>query len=166
MPTHIWIVFIAALVPLLTGFIWYHPKVFGKKWTVLADMTEEKMKSVNMGLIFAVTYLLSVLLAFGLMSTVVHQIHVMSLLGSRPDSQDPNSEASIMLKKIFDLFGNSYRTFKHGTLHGTIAAILVALPVLGINALFERKSFKYITIHLGYWILTFALMGGIICQWL
>jgi hypothetical protein len=35
--------------------------------------------------------------------------------------------------------------------------------LIGINAVFERKGFKYIAIHTAYWMLTMAIMGGIIC---
>ena len=35
--------------------------------------------------------------------------------------------------------------------------------VIGINALFERKGFKYIAINAGYWILCLGLMGGVLC---
>jgi hypothetical protein len=38
------------------------------------------------------------------------------------------------------------------------------LPILATNALFERKGFKYIAINAAYWIITLAVMGGIICQ--
>jgi hypothetical protein len=31
--------------------------------------------------------------------------------------------------------------------------------------LFERRSWKYIFINAGYWILTLTLMGGIICAY-
>ncbi len=45
------------------------------------------------------------------------------------------------------IYGNDFRTFKHGMLHGTIAGIGLALPVIAVNALFERRSFKYIAIN-------------------
>lgn len=73
-------------------------------------------------------------------------------------------------KESFQVFMNDYgtafRTFKHGVLHGVLAGIFIVLPVLGTNALFERKSAKYIFINSGYWIVTLGLMGGIICAWL
>jgi hypothetical protein len=43
-----------------------------------------------------------------------------------------------------------------------LAAIFIVLPIIGINSIFERKSFKYVLIHVGYWALTLALMGGVI----
>jgi hypothetical protein len=65
---------------------------------------------------------------------------------------------------VMTAYGSEFRTFKHGVLHGAIAAIGFAMPIIGINALFERRGFKYIAIHTGYWILTLMIMGGILCQ--
>ena len=163
MEDHFLFVILAALVPLLLGFIWYHPKVFGTQWMAVSGMTEEKMKGGNMLVIFGLTFVLSFLLAVFMRFIVVHQTHVMSILARRSDSSDPNSEASVMLKKFMELFGTSYRTFKHGVFHGTIAGIMLATPVIGIIALFERKGFKYVAINAGFFIVAFALMGGIIC---
>jgi hypothetical protein len=156
-------VLIAALVPMLTGFIWYHKKVFGSAWMKAAGMDEEKMKGANMALIFGLAYLLSFFLAFAMQFIVIHQSHVYSVVMGDASLNDASSELSIMLKNFMEKYGNNFRTFKHGTLHGTIAGITVALPILGTNALFERKSFKYVAINAGYWILTMALMGGVVC---
>jgi hypothetical protein len=62
-------------------------------------------------------------------------------------------------------YGTAYRTFKHGMLHGFITGLFLALPIVGINALFERKSWKYILINGGYFIVCLTIMGGIICAW-
>jgi len=40
---------------------------------------------------------------------------------------------------------------------------MLALPIVGIPALFERKGFNYIAINAGYWIVSMALMGGVLC---
>ncbi|HNL85462.1 MAG TPA: DUF1761 domain-containing protein, partial [Chitinophagales bacterium] len=63
-------------------------------------------------------------------------------------------------------YGNEFRTFHHGALHGALSGLFLIFPVLSINALFERKSWKYIFINSGFWIISFALMGGIICQFI
>ena len=60
-------------------------------------------------------------------------------------------------------YGRKFLSFRHGALHGVIAALFGIWPVIGINALFERRGWKYTAIHLGYWVITFALMGGVIC---
>lgn len=62
-----------------------------------------------------------------------------------------------------DKYGNNFRTFKHGVFHGVISGIFLIFPLFAINAMFERKGFKYIFINSGYWLVSFALMGGIIC---
>jgi len=64
---------------------------------------------------------------------------------------------------MFEKYGSNFRTFKHGAFHGILASLMLALPLIGINALFERKGFKYIAINVGYWIVSFAIMGGIVC---
>jgi hypothetical protein len=156
------ILLVAALVPLLTGFIWYHPKVFGNSWMKLAGITEEKMQGANMAKIFIATFILSFFLAFGLQFAVIHQFHVGSLFQGQP-FDDTNTEAGALFKTIMDKVGGNFRTFKHGALHGTLSGFFMSMPILGINALFERKGFKYIALNTGYWMLTMALMGGIIC---
>jgi hypothetical protein len=155
---------LSALVPLVTGFTWYNPKVFGTAWIKTTGLTEEQLKSANMPLIFGLSLLFSLMLATMLYGIVIHQAALQSIVMGDPDLQDPNSALSIMLKDFMAKYGNNYRTFKHGVLHGVIAGLFFALPVFGINALFERKSFQYIAIHTGYWVVTLGLMGGIICQ--
>ena len=48
----IYMIFVAALIPLAIGFIWYNQKVFGTAWMKEAGVTEEKMNNANMPLIF------------------------------------------------------------------------------------------------------------------
>lgn len=157
------IVFAAALIPLLVGFVYYHPKVFGAAWMKAAGMADDGSKP-NMILVFGLTYLFSVMLGVSLLSIVIHQMGIYSSLQGNPDLADPNSPLNAMLKDFMDKYGRNFRTFKHGALHGTIAAIFFALPVFGINSLFERKSWKYFLINLGYWVIALGLMGGVICQ--
>jgi hypothetical protein len=64
-----------------------------------------------------------------------------------------------------NLKGNDFRTFKHGALHGFFSGLFIALPILGTNALFEQKGWKYILINVGCWTITLALMGGLLYAW-
>lgn len=155
----------AALVPTFTGFIWYNPKVFGKAWMGAASVTEEQIKNSNMVVIFGVSLLLSFLLALFIQLVTIHQMHLGSILIDEPGFDDPSSEVHTMLAEFMSKYGSNFRTFGHGAFHGVFAGILFVLPVLGTNALFERKSWKYIFINTGYWTLTLAIMGGIVCGW-
>lgn len=156
-------VFVAALIPLVIGSVWYHPKVFGTAWAKVADMTEEKMKNANMLVIFGLTYVLSVMAAFIISMLVIHQAHIYSALMSEPSLMEEGSELNLYVKDFMAKYGNNYRTFQHGVFHGFFTGLFLAMPVLAVNALFERKGFKYIAINAGYWMVSFALMGGILC---
>ncbi len=138
-----WIaVVVAAIVPMIIGFIWYNPKVFGIAWMRESGMTEEKAKQMNPGK----TYGLALVFAFVLAFAVWPQV----MLGGGP------GEAHGV---------EPYLTFKHGALHGALLGLMIVLPVFATNALFEQKSFKYVAINVGYWVVTLAIMGGIINAW-
>jgi hypothetical protein len=149
----------AAVSALVIGFIWYNPKVFGAAWMKAADMSEEKIKGGNMAKIFALALFFAFLLAFALQFITIHQTGAMGMVGGDPSQALPSYDA------FMADYGTAFRTFKHGALHGTIAGIFIALPIIGTNALFERKGAKYIFVNSGYWIVTLAIMGGIVCGW-
>ena len=149
----------AALIPTIVGFIWYNPKVFGNAWMAAADMTEEKMKSANMAVILGVSIFLSIMLAVSVNFNSIHQAHLPSLFNGMTDQATLD-----YLANFNETYGDLHRSFKHGVIHGIVMGLFFALPVLGTNALFERKGFKYIAVNVGYWIVTLALMGGVICQ--
>lgn len=158
-------VLVAALVPMIIGFIWYNPKVLGTAWMKAADISEEKMKGANMALVFGLTFLFSLFAAMAINFMVIHQYHVYSVLANEVGINEAGSEINNWFVGFMQKHGSNFRTFKHGAFHGTIGGIMLALPVIGINALFERKGFKYIAINAGFWIICFALMGGIISAW-
>lgn len=151
---------LAALIPLLVGFLWYNPKTFGNAWIKTAKVNPEEAKNTNMVLVFGLTYLLSFFITGALISIVIHQVSLFSLVADQlPDSPDHQ-----LISSVYEKFKGSFRTFRHGALHGSLAGIMFALPIIGINALFEGKGWKYILINAGYWVVTLALMGGVICQ--
>lgn len=163
METNFTIVLSTALIPLLVGFIWYHPAVFGKVWMQVAGITDEQIKSSNMGLIFGFCILFSLMLSTMMPPLVIHQSGLVSMMMGQPGIPD-NPMSNPDFKMMFEKYGHNYRTFKHGVFHGVLSALFFALPIVGINALFERRGAKYIFLHAGYWIITLALMGGIVCQ--
>jgi hypothetical protein len=159
------ILLLAALVPMILGFIWYNPKVFGTAWMKAAGVTPESAKGANMALIFGLSFVFSFLLATATQFLVIHQYHLYSTLMKEPGFGEPGSEINNLITDFMNKYGHNFRTFGHGFVHGLLSGIFIVLPVLGINALFERKGFKYILINVGYWTITLALMGGIICAW-
>ncbi len=154
-----WLPVIAsALIPTLIGFFWYGKSLFGNVWMKESGMTEEKAKGMNMPLTMGLALLFSLLVAVALMPVVVHQMGVFSVVQNVP-------EAKTIVNDFLTKYGGEFRTFKHGAFHGILTGIFLGIPLIGMPALWERKSFKYVAINAGYWIVTLALMGGVICQW-
>jgi Protein of unknown function (DUF1761) len=148
---------LAAISSLVVGFIWYHPKVFGNIWMKEAGMTEEKMKGSNMVLIFSMSIFYAFLIAFIMQMLVIHQFGALGMVGGDPTLAKPSYEA------FMADYGTAFRTFKHGAFHGVFTGLFFALPVIGINSLYERRSWKYVLIAGGYWVVTCMIMGGIVC---
>ncbi|MFC3811642.1 DUF1761 domain-containing protein [Lacihabitans lacunae] len=157
----------AAFVNFIVGFLWYNPKTFGNVWMQEAGITEESMKGANMAKIFGFAFLFAVMLSSTVFPMVIHQMHLYSICNHQLMGTDEAAKtmAEADIAAFMEKYGNEFRTFKHGAFHGLLFALFIVLPVIGTNGLFERKSWKYIFINVGYWAVSLTLMGGIICAW-
>lgn len=156
-----WAYLASVLVVLPVGFVWYNPKVFGTIWMREAGVNPDAPKKANMFKIFGLTLLFALMATMMLQSIVIHQFGALSMIGGAPFIES----ALPSYKAFMADYGHHYRTFKHGALHGAMTGLFLALPIIGTNSLFEMKSWKYIWINVGYWIVCFTLMGGILCAW-
>ncbi len=160
-------VLVAAIVPMVIGMAWYNPKLFGNVWMRETGLTEEKLKSGKMAVIFSICVFLSFLLSMSLQFSVIHQLHITSaFFDFEKQIKDATTTEGAIYKSVMDLVGTGHRTFGHGMLHGCMTGLLFVMPVIGINSVFERKSFKYVAIHVGYWVITLGIMGGILSVWM
>lgn len=158
---------IAALVPMIIGFIWYNPKFLGNAWMTAAGMTEEKVKTGNMPLIFGLSFVLSIVLSFTYTMMMDHHFAFQAFFRPVVDhglGVDPTSPFGSELKGLIDGYGERYSSWSHGLAHSFLVSIFVLIPIMGTNALFERRSFKYFLINWGYWAITIAVMYMIIAQ--
>jgi hypothetical protein len=131
-----WLAVVAAsLVGFAIGFVWYGP-LFGKKWMASVGLTEEDAQNGNMGKIFGVTFVLQFIMAFCL---------AMFFYG------DPSSADMI--------------TGGSGAFYGFLTGFGWVATAIGVNALYEQKSWSYMFINGGFWIVVFTLMGLIIGAW-
>ncbi len=154
---------IAAIIPLLVGFIWFNTNVFGNAWMNAIGMDEAKVKEkFNPFLVFGLCYFFAFFISFPLSGIVIHQMGFFSML------QNHFTEPATLklFSETMELYGNDFRTFKHGALHGGITAIGIGLPIVATSALFERRGLKYIAIVAGYWLVCLILMGGFLCQFI
>jgi Protein of unknown function (DUF1761) len=157
---------ISTIMPLLVGFIYYNPKVLGTAWMNACGFTEEQMKTgANMPMIFGLCALLGFMITIAIHPMVIHQWGFFSSLmtAENGDIFAAASPANTMVTDYVAKYGDNFRSYKHGAFHGLITSIFFALPLIAINALFERRGSKYIFIHFGYWALTLAGMCAVIC---
>lgn len=155
----------AAFIPMIMGFLWYGPMLFQKAWMKEMNFTQKDIEGGNMLLIFGLSFVFSFMIAFFMQFLVIHQFGVFQTLAGEPEFLNGSGGAHAYFQEFIANFGDRFRTFKHGALHGVITGLFFVLPIIGTKGLFERKSFKYIFINVGYWTVTLALMGGIVCQW-
>jgi hypothetical protein len=101
------------------------------------------------------------LLAFIMPTFVIHQMGALGMVGGPSEVEKAMPSYLAFLAD----YGNVFRTYQHGALHGSMIGFFVALPVIATNCLFEQKSFKYAAITSGYWIVVMTIMGAIICGW-
>jgi hypothetical protein len=150
-------IFVAALVPMILGFIWYGPLLFKKAWMQESGVTEEKIKATNMPVVLGISLLFAVMLAFFTQFLVVHEMGVFGMTEGQLDGETA--------KAFLAEWSGKYRSFGHGAIHGAMAGIMFVFPIMATNGRFEHKSWKLIFINVGYWVVTLAVMGAIIGGW-
>jgi hypothetical protein len=156
---NLYILIASAFIPLLIGYIWYHPRLFGgERW---ARASGQSIGVVNQGVKpwkMAFTVVLNLLVAFGLYNVVLHQAHIIGMTGGDLEAIKTGVTAEFM-----HAYGHTHQHFGHGVLHG-LAPTLVCffVPLLGYTVIFESKPIEYFLIRLGYWAINLSLMGGLI----
>lgn len=121
-------------IVLISGTLYYSPKFMGGPWMKTLDIRPEDFaRATNMKALIAISILFSLFLHFFLL----HRIN------------EPGQEG------VFD-------SFKHGAWHGAFLSILIVLPALMINGIYELKSMKNLAINALYWIILLTILGGMI----
>ena len=150
-----------AFIPFFFAYIWFHPKVFGgDKWTAIAGLTEAQAAKEVSPIKLGVSILLNFLLAFGIYCLTVHASGVFGLVSGNEEALKTGTAAAFLAE-----YGQIHTTFGHGLVHSLQVLICFVIPILGYVVIFERKSTKYFLVYGAYWLISIALMSGIISQW-
>ncbi len=149
---------------MVLGAIYYNDKLFGAALRRINKVSDPDGKKGHSPIVYIVAYLFCVLIGFTLSGMVNHQTAAFQMM--IPEVMESGSAAQQQFIDLMKDFGTSHRNFKHGALHGGLAAIMFAFPLIGVIALFENRGWKYILIHTGYWLISLVLMGGLLCQML
>ena len=127
-------ILLAIFTPFLMGYIYYHKNVFGNVLETSISMTDNNASKTKRVIAFLISILFSFVLSFFLLNF---------------NNDGLNQEGQ------FD-------SFQHGAWHGVILAIATAIPVIVINNFFQQKPWKHIVVNIFYWVITLAIMGGIL----
>lgn len=158
---------VGAIINFIIGFVWYNPKIFGTVLVKEANQDPEKMKNMNMVKLMGFSFVFALMISLAVNPMVIHQMHLSSIVMNQIQGTDAiaKTAAEDDIANVMAKYGNEFRTFKHGAFHGLLYVVFLILPIIGMNALYENKSWKYIFIHVGYWAVSLSLMGGVICAW-
>jgi hypothetical protein len=132
---------VAALIPMIVGFVYYHPAVLGGPWMRANGFTLESVGNGPNPILYVVA------LAFSFLLSMFVCVNVTG------PGQDVAPD------------GHSYVTFQHGVVHGIMISILVVMPILGTMSVFERRGWAWVFTNLGYWMVTLSIMAGILSAW-
>lgn len=135
---------VAAIIPNVLGMIWYGP-LFGKAWLNGLGKTSDEMKPKNPAVVYILAFIMAFMSAFFL-KFIIEMAH---------KALNENGEL------IFD----SSHTFGHGAFHGFVASFLVVVPILVSMSLFHKIKPKVILMNAAFWLVCFALMGGVVDSW-
>ena len=128
-------VVIAALVGFVVGGLWYSPMLLGNAWMKAAGVTEEQINGGNKAKIFGIS-----LIALLIMSYCLEMF-------------------------IGPSTASAANAWGMGAFYGFLTGfgwIFFAFVVVG---LFELRSWAYMLINGGYWVVTMTLMGAILGGW-
>lgn len=131
-----WLAVMAAtLSGFVVGFLWYGP-LFGKAWMQESGMTEEKVAAGSMARTFG----------FGFLFQLIMAVFLALFFFGDPTAAEPVNAGS-------------------GAFYGLLTGFGWVATAIGVNALFEHKSFRYIAINGSYWVVVFTVMGLILGSW-
>ncbi len=150
--------FLIAFVPLIIGYYWYRPTSVISKWSGEGFKNPQEFTILQLG----ITFLLSFTLVYGYINLVIHQMGFYELFFT--DIMRGSQEAEAIVKEFLGKYGDKHRHFGHGVFHGIINAFVFALPFVGIHAILDKKGMKYVLHHFSYWLVTSAVIGGLISE--
>lgn len=136
------VVAVAALIPMIVGAIFYGP-LFGRQWMNSLGFKEDSMpEPIKMPIVYVISLVLSFVLAHTLAFLIEHTHKGLSDAG--------------------EIVFTTTHNFGHGAFHGVQVGLILIIPVLVSNLLFQRNTGKNILLNVVYWLTTLALMGGVV----
>lgn len=129
-------VVVSAVAFFALGAIWYGP-LFGKAWQKGAGLSDEEIKSANMGKLFGSAFVFALIICVGM---------AIFFFGFGTDPENP-------------------MTLTTGAMMGLMTGIFFILPSTCMNYLFARKPASFMMIDSFYHIVAYTMVGIILGAW-
>jgi hypothetical protein len=136
----------AGVIPMVMGFIYYHPSLMGSTWMKANGFVKENLKPPAPAL-YLVALVCSLMLAFFFWGWTT------------------GAGGADVMQVTDPVDGHSYVTFQHGVFHGVAFSIMVLFPIFTTMKIFEQRSWGWSFVNWGYWSITAILMNGILSAW-
>jgi hypothetical protein len=140
LPINWFAILLAGISAFVLGGVWYSPALFGNTWMAENKLSVEEIKKGNMVKIFAIAFILSLVMAANLGMFL----------------RDSPAGCPVNCGQRTDI--------AWGATAGFLAGLWVFCAV-AIHGLFEHRSWKLICINGGYSLAGLILMGAIIGLW-
>jgi len=148
--------FLISFIPLIIGYLWYQPNNRIGRWAGEQTINPRELSFKQV----LVCFVMSLTLIYGYINLIIHQMGFYELFFT--DIMMGSEEAQIIVDQFMSQYGDKHRHLGHGIFHGVINAFVFALPFTTFYALLGGKGVKSVVYHLGYWIVTSAVIGGLI----
>ena len=128
----------AAAAAFAIGAVWYSPLLLGDIWMAEAGLSAAPRRAGDTAKTCAIAVVALLVMSYGLEMSI-----------------GPTHE-------VADGF---YSPSQQGAFHGFLTGAVWIVPALVGLGLFERRSWTYIALNGGYWIVAMTVMGGILGAW-
>ena len=128
-------VLVGGVAAFALGSLWY-TAFFGKAWQKLLGLSDESLQKGNIALTMLSSFVLMTFMSFGLAILIQGHAQSTSEIGLLP-----------------------------GLYHGLTVGVFFVGMSIGINYLYQRRSFKLWLIDAGYQVLFLGLQGAILGFW-
>jgi hypothetical protein len=109
-----------------------------------------------------ILYILSIGFVFALMNLTIHQIGYYELFFT--DIMKGSAEAKSVTEAFLTEYGAKHRYFSHGVFHGVINGLTIPVPIIIGLTYLGYLDRQYLTKHITYWVVTCALVCGLLAE--
>lgn len=128
-------VLVAALAGFVVGGLWYSPLLIGELWMKEAGITQEQVDASNKAQTFGIAFVALLIMSYVL---------------------------ALFIGSTTELGEGFFSPSQQGAYHGFTVGLGWVFFAFVVVGRFEQRSWKYIAINGGYWVVTLATMGGLL----